>query len=228
MKLLISTGMAIAFLISGSAKANSFTSLPMIHDYSGNYCSNASTCLVPSEGTPGDRYYQILSIGSGGSGTQTFGTGIYGNTNPLPLFLSNIDANFDTKYVVDSLTIKVKAGFFSNHPFQVGSGRTGVFQTLTATSIESPTGGGNVRMGTFTLLPTDAAFQSALAGSDGSLVFKFLSTPNIYLYRTELYVNYSDRPITLAAVPEPSAFVLFGLGLIGLGCFPRFRRKSNS
>ncbi len=224
MKVLVYTTIGLIFLISGSAKANSFTSIPMIHDYSGTYCSSTA-CVLPSEGSTPDRYYQVITIGSGGMGTQTFGTGIYGNTNPLPLFLNNIDSDFDNKYMVDSLTIKVKAGFFSNHPFQVGNGKTGVYQTLTPTSVESGTG--NVKIGTFTLTPADAAFQSALAGTSGSLVFKFLLTPSIYLYRTQLYVNYSDRPVTAAAVPEPSTFVLLGFSLLGLGCLPRLRRKSS-
>jgi hypothetical protein len=203
----------LAFALAGAVHAASYTSPALIHDFSG-----ASSATAAPDG---DKNWQVFTEQTG---WQRFGTS---SNNPLPAFLQTIDPNFAAKYQVDSLQVSITQKWgtsaTTDWTLDVGDGSHANGPVISFSDLSGPA----VSVNSFTILPNTPVFQTALAGANGSFMFRLRettsgSTDTLNLYNVKAYVNYADLP---APVPEPAEWAMLMAGLVVVGFIAKRRHK---
>jgi hypothetical protein len=219
---LVRTVLSTTFLalVVGLAQAASYSSAPLNNDLKGGSC--ISNC-----GPGSDRTYLTITDESP---WMSFGS----TSNPLSSYLLGIDANFNTKYQVESLTFSIKQvegkSSIETWLFEVGDGVHGGGPTA---SLQLTNASLLPAIESFTLGANHAVVQTALLPSpDGALQFRLreitVNTSNhkIKAYNASVVVNYADKLVT--PVPEPAEWTMLLAGLLVIGFIASRRSHSAS
>jgi hypothetical protein len=196
-------------VIFGAAQAASYTSPPLVNDFSGRGCAGC--------GADADIDYAPFT-------NETGWLGFFPNSNPIPGLLLSIDPSFSTKYRVDSLTLTFKAAFASSPEDGVADWTFMVSDGLGGPTDTFPVQIANYQIQSFNITAANASFERAL---DGGLRVQLVDTTvgidNLSLFNIKAYANYSDLA---PPVPEPSEWAMLVVGLTVIG-FIGSRRKQK-